>query len=84
MSYKVCSRCRIIERENGQFRSHGMCRTVDHCPWCDVCIEGHDHHCKMIGKCVGKHNSRLYNVYLILSTAILFSIVFSLLMLMGV
>ena len=29
---------------------------VIHCPDCDVCIEGHDHHCIWTGKCIGKGN----------------------------
>ena len=32
-----------------------------HCKLCEVCIEGHDHHCGFIGKCVGKGN--LYSFY---------------------
>jgi DHHC palmitoyltransferase len=27
-----------------------------HCNICDVCVEGLDHHCGFIGKCVGKKN----------------------------
>lgn len=27
-----------------------------HCPDCDVCIEGHDHHCIWTGKCIGRGN----------------------------
>lgn len=29
---------------------------VVHCQDCDVCIEGHDHHCIWTGKCIGKGN----------------------------
>lgn len=29
---------------------------VYHCYECDVCIEGHDHHCIWTGKCIGKGN----------------------------
>ena len=35
---------------------------VVHCEFCGVCIEGHDHHCVWIGKCVGKNNNRLFNL----------------------
>ena len=83
-SFRICSRCRIIERESGQFRNNGYCRTVDHCPWCDACVEGHDHHCKMIGKCIGKNNSRIYSVYLLFSILNSFSFLFSLMMTLGI
>ncbi|KAL7436427.1 hypothetical protein ACHAXM_005199 [Skeletonema potamos] len=27
-----------------------------HCPECNVCIEGYDHHCPWMGQCIGKKN----------------------------
>ena len=30
---------------------------VEHCKMCNVCIEGMDHHCVWVGKCVGKKNA---------------------------
>ena len=27
-----------------------------HCPDCNVCIEGYDHHCPWMGTCIGKKN----------------------------
>ena len=29
---------------------------VVHCEDCDVCIQGHDHHCVWTGKCIGRGN----------------------------
>ena len=29
---------------------------IVHCGTCEVCINGFDHHCGVIGKCVGKFN----------------------------
>jgi len=31
-----------------------------HCPDCDVCIEGYDHHCVWTSKCVGKGNLKIF------------------------
>ena len=29
---------------------------VVHCHECDICIEGYDHHCPVLGNCIGKNN----------------------------
>ncbi|KAL7520216.1 hypothetical protein ACHAWX_004955 [Stephanocyclus meneghinianus] len=34
-----------------------------HCPDCNVCIEGHDHHCPWMGTCIGKKNFRSFVVF---------------------
>lgn len=31
-----------------------------HCSRCDICIQGHDHHCGFIGKCVGQGNLKAF------------------------
>lgn len=31
-----------------------------HCPDCNVCIEGYDHHCVWMGTCIGKKNYRQF------------------------
>ena len=33
---------------------------IKHCKLCDVCVIGYDHHCGVIGKCVGKKNFFLF------------------------
>ena len=30
---------------------------VEHCKMCNICVEGMDHHCVWVGKCVGKNNA---------------------------
>ena len=42
-------------------------RTLDcfHCDKCGICIEGQDHHCPWIGKCVGKNNAISFYIFTI-------------------
>ena len=32
----------------------------NHCRFCNVCIEGFDHHCVWVGKCIGKNNLKTF------------------------
>ena len=34
-----------------------------HCPDCNVCIEGYDHHCPWMGTCIGKKNFTSFMVF---------------------
>ena len=38
---------------------------IKHCYICDKCIEGFDHHCIFIGKCIGKNNKKIFLILLI-------------------
>ncbi|CAE7169173.1 PAT08 [Symbiodinium pilosum] len=31
-------------------------RGCQHCYFCQVCVQGHDHHCPWMGKCIGSNN----------------------------
>ena len=33
-----------------------MRRRTFHCQICDVCVDGYDHHCIFVGKCIGRGN----------------------------
>lgn len=35
---------------------HFIPKSVRHCSRCEVCIEGYDHHCPFMSKCVGRGN----------------------------
>jgi hypothetical protein len=45
----MCDICNILQLD-------GM--NIRHCFDCGVCIEGHDHHCPWMGKCIGKKNMK--------------------------
>lgn len=47
-----------------------MIRNSYHCRDCDVCIQGYDHHCPWVSKCIGKRN--LYYFYAFVASTPLF------------
>jgi DHHC palmitoyltransferase len=52
-----CEICSIYQLENLRIR---------HCPDCNVCIMGLDHHCPWMGKCVGRKNMKWFVLFNIL------------------
>ena len=46
-----CNKCQVYFNPNNK---------VLHCNFCGVCIEGMDHHCVWVGKCVGKKNIKTF------------------------
>jgi hypothetical protein len=47
-----CSFCKMYyPKTRGRFM---------HCDICNICISGYDHHCGVIGKCVGKFNMPIF------------------------
>lgn len=38
--------------------------TASHCYACNVCIDGLDHHCAFIGKCIGKKTIRSFQIFI--------------------
>eukprot|EP00930_Biecheleria_cincta_P057401 TRINITY_DN43345_c0_g1_i1.p1 TRINITY_DN43345_c0_g1~~TRINITY_DN43345_c0_g1_i1.p1 ORF type:complete len:260 (-),score=14.70 TRINITY_DN43345_c0_g1_i1:93-872(-) len=53
-------------------RECGTCKLVQpkgcvHCQFCKVCIEGHDHHCPWMGKCIGAKNLHAFYTFLVVS-----------------
>ena len=39
-------------------------KNTSHCPDCDICVEGHDHHCPWTGKCIGKNNLTSFYIFI--------------------
>ena len=50
--YKFCPECKFY---------YDLTKNVNHCFDCGICIEGYDHHCPWVSKCIGKNN--LYSFY---------------------
>jgi hypothetical protein len=62
-SYRVCTRC----------GAEIKLKTY-HCRSCDVCINGYDHHCQWVSKCIGKGN--LYRFYFFVSFTPIYIFIF--------
>lgn len=53
---RKCNKCNVVPPPGSS-----------HCDFCQVCVEGHDHHCPWMGKCIGKNN--LYPFYIFICTS---------------
>lgn len=47
--YRWCDFCNVYQPPDGA-----------HCPECNVCIAGYDHHCVWMGVCIGKKNMKSF------------------------
>ena len=53
--FYYCSTCKMfVNRE----------KNTSHCLDCDICVEGHDHHCPWTGKCIGKNNLTSFYIFI--------------------
>jgi len=50
--YRFCDRCKVWQPP--------LCV---HCPECNVCIKGYDHHCVWMGTCIGSRNYRQFVLF---------------------
>ena len=53
--YYFCEFCQFWIRKDAY---------ASHCYDCDICIEGHDHHCPWTGHCIGKNNKIFFHCFL--------------------
>ena len=49
---------------------------MEHCYVCNICICKLDHHCDVIGKCVGKYNTYLFLLFVLSSFSFIFCFAF--------
>ena len=62
----VCTYCNTMKSQNAR-----------HCYDCGVCIYNYDHHCDVIGKCIGRNNLCLFYLFVfLLPTFFIVSIIF--------
>jgi hypothetical protein len=69
-NYRICSICNVIM---------DMDTETSHCEDCNLCIEGHDHHCPWTSKCIGKRNLKSFYMFVAFSFALLGTLFFGLL-----
>ena len=50
--WRYCDLCSVYQPPNAV-----------HCPECNVCIMGYDHHCPWMGMCIGERNYRAFMVF---------------------
>jgi DHHC palmitoyltransferase len=50
--YRWCDFCNVYQPPDGA-----------HCPDCNVCISGYDHHCIWMGICIGKGNIKSFKIF---------------------
>ena len=62
----------LYEDKSNEYRQCKDCKMwictlegTQHCKICNVCIEGYDHHCNLMGTCVGKNNLKVFYLYVL-------------------
>jgi hypothetical protein len=55
----VCTTCRVVRPPKS-----------GHCRFCDTCVEEYDHHCGVLGACVGRRTFRFFALFMHCATAL--------------
>ena len=59
LKHLTCTKCLIVFPQGSS--------NVYHCSFCDVCTEGHDHHCVWCSKCIAKGNMFFFSAFLFMT-----------------
>ena len=59
-----CSKCQFLYPKNN--------KRMEHCLICEICICNYDHHCGVIGKCIGKYNFISFIIFVLSSFSFIF------------
>mmetsp|Transcript_29451 Transcript_29451/g.44614 ORF Transcript_29451/g.44614 Transcript_29451/m.44614 type:complete len:122 (+) Transcript_29451:327-692(+) len=51
-----CPNCMVVKRPD-----------IQHCDECEACIEGYDHHCGVVGMCIGDVNFKYFTQVIVYS-----------------
>lgn len=49
-------------------------KKAKHCDICQICVEGRDHHCGVIGKCIGRRNIACFYLMLVFTVISMISL----------
>lgn len=55
----ACGKCMTIDKDYRKWKN------IIHCEKCDRCILGFDHHCGVLGTCIGKNNLIAFNIMVV-------------------
>ena len=69
--FHPCLECGLLINDNTS-------EITFHCFECDVCVEGYDHHCPWVSKCVGKGNLKSFYIFVFSTFAYLISLILAL------
>jgi palmitoyltransferase len=62
-----CEECKFLYPKSN--------KKMEHCFNCNICVCKLDHHCDVIGKCVGKNNTILFIIFVLSSFGFILSLV---------
>ena len=46
-------------------------KKMEHCYTCNICVCNYDHHCGVVGKCVGKYNTILFSSFVLCNSGLI-------------